>query len=72
MQARCKCGNGVFIVMVEEEPSKYASTKPDLVTIRYECTLCDHKVFFEMDRDDAAAFCADLKDTYGTEEEDES
>lgn len=67
MQARCKCGNGTFSLMVEgyEEGDKK-------VAIRYTCLLCPFTVVFEMDADDAAAFCAGLKDTYGTDEEDES
>jgi len=67
MHARCKCGNGVFIVMVE-------GYRPgdEKVTIRYECTLCPHEVVFELDVDDAQAFCAGLDDTYTTDKEDES
>lgn len=62
IQARCKCGNGVFIVMVENVTAKS-------VDVRYECTLCPREVVFTMPRAEAEAFCAGLNGTFGTDEE---
>lgn len=64
MQARCSCGNGVFIVMVQP----YKGTDKT-IDVRYECTICPRTVLFVIGRADAEAFCAGLNGTFGTDKE---
>lgn len=67
MQARCKCGNGVFIVMVQP----YSETDKR-VDVEYECTLCPFHVTFTIPIDEARAFCDGLNGKFGDEDDEEA